>query len=71
MLHNICIRQSAGKIRDSQVKVQANILGGVCAVYFQYRSAPPEIEDKTWRKLMKVYKNNPRHIDPFTGFQQH
>merc|ERR1719305_2253803 len=29
--------------------------------------APPEINDDTWARLMRVYKNNPRHIDPFTG----
>merc|ERR1719341_73779 len=31
------------------------------------RGAPPEINDDTWARLMRVYKNNPRHIDPFTG----
>jgi len=29
--------------------------------------APPEISDDTWARLMRVYKGNPRHIDPFTG----
>merc|ERR1711962_1656645 len=39
----------------------------ICGMTSLGRSAPPEIEDKTWRKLLKVYNNNPRHIDPFTG----
>ena len=42
----------------------------VQCMFFLCRSAPPEIEENTWRKLLKVYKNNPRHIDPFTGFRQ-
>ena len=31
------------------------------------REAPVEISEKTWRKLMRTYKNDPSQIDGFTA----
>ena len=30
-------------------------------------AAPPEIDDATWTRLMRTYKNDPSQIDGFTG----
>ena len=38
-----------------------------CGMKALSRSAPPEIDDAIWARLMRTYKNDPSQIDGFTG----